>query len=348
MAQPASIPTMHVGILWSPLAMAGAAATVIDVLQAVNSLVQERTGGPPPMHWRWLVMPGGGAGPPPVPGAQQGPQEGAAGLDVIVIPGWLAPTGPRLRAISAAHQRHFGPLLQAHVARGGRIAACFNGSALLADAGLLAGREAALPWAFAPSIALQCGDTLRWRRDRAWHHDGPLWTTASLLDTLPAFLDLLDDTPAADLARAVATVLVHDPQRQLAASAALETPTQQPTVACALEQARRWLQTHRTEPYSLAATARAASTSPRTLLRWFTQVHGQTPLDYVHGLRIAQAQSLLQTTYLTVEAVARQCGYGDTSSFRKIFVRVAGVAPGAYRRQFQLRTARKQWAGPDG
>nr|WP_279235938.1 helix-turn-helix domain-containing protein [Acidovorax sp. W1-6] len=53
-------------------------------------------------------------------------------------------------------------------------------------------------------------------------------------------------------------------------------------------------------------------------------------------------------TYLTVEAVAQQCGYGDVGRFRRIFARVAGVTPGAYRQRFRLRTSRRQWTGMPG
>ncbi|PTT16173.1 hypothetical protein DBR12_21015 [Acidovorax sp. HMWF029] len=44
-------------------------------------------------------------------------------------------------------------------------------------------------------------------------------------------------------------------------------------------------------------------------------------------------------------AAAQQCGYSDTGSFRKIFHRVSGTTPGAYRQRFRLRTTRKQWLG---
>ena len=40
-------------------------------------------------------------------------------------------------------------MLWGHLQRGGLVAALFNGSCLLA------GRKAALPWVFAPSIVLQ-------------------------------------------------------------------------------------------------------------------------------------------------------------------------------------------------
>lgn len=338
-----SRPLVRIGILWSADGIAATAWTVVDVLRAMNAVAVARHGSPP-VQWGWLGLPDRDGADETFPAAADAISPGEA--DVIVIPGWLVSTGPQLREISGAHARHFAPLLRSHAARGGRIAAFFNGSALLADAGLLAGREVALPWVFAPSIAFQSGHAVAWRRDKPWHADGAIWSTAALPCAAEAFFDLLSHTPVAELAKAVSTALLYDPQRQLTATAALETPTSQPLAAGALELARRWLQAHCGEPYSLAATARAAATSPRTLLRWFSQVHGQTPLEYLHGLRVAQAQALLQTTYLTVEAVAQQCGYRDTGSFRKVFTRHAGTTPGAYRQRFQLRSSRKQWDAP--
>ena len=347
MTQPISFPVadqVTVGILWGEGCFAAGAATVVDALRAMNTLASARFGGVQPLHWHWLSSPRDTAAiPPPVPASCA-----AVPADVIVIPGWLVTSGPQLRKLSRAQLEYFSPMLHAHVARGGRIAAFFNGSALLAEAGLVAGREVALPWALAPSIMLQSGHTLLWQRDKPWHADGVVWTTAAYPESLVAFLDLLGHTSVAELAKAIGTVLGYDPQRQLTATTSLETPTNQPMAAGALELARRWLHAHRNEPYSLAATARAAATSPRTLLRWFSQVHGQTPQAYLHGLRVAQAQVLLQTTYLTVEAVARECGYGDVGSFRKVFARATGETPRTYRRRFLLRTSRKQWAGPQG
>lgn len=341
---------VNVGILWGPDSITSTAAAVVDILRAMNMLAAMRAAeAPPPLRWCWLGLPQELARHPP-PIAATGVQEGP--LHVVVVPGWLVPTGPLLRELSSHYCAHFGPLLRSHVAGGGLVAALFNGSGLLADCGLLAGRKVAVPWVFAPSIFMQAGDTgqdaaigANWQRHQGWQRDGAVWTTASLQETIAAMLDLLSCTPLAELAQAASPVLRFDPQRQLTAPAGMETPTGSPLVSGALEQARRWLQAHRSEPYSLQATARAASTSPRTLLRWFAQEHGQTPQDYLHGLRVAQAQALLQTTYLTVEDVAQQCGYSDTGSFRKVFVRLCGVTPGAWRQRFRLRTTRKQWQG---
>lgn len=339
-------PRLKVGILWDADCIASNAAAVVDVLRTLQNLAAMRSPLAPVLAWEWLVLdasdiPCGGL-PPAGGGGADGPH------DVLVIPGTMAVSGPHLQEISLRQAQRARDVLRRHVGRGAPVAALFNGAALLAECGLLRGRELALPWAFAPSVLRMAGQGAQWRRDQPWHRDSGLWSTASLAHTVPAWLDLLAHTDVAELAQAAASVLEFDAQRQLTATAHVQTPTGEPTAAGALERARRWLQEHRNEPYSLAATARAAATSPRTLLRWFAQVHGQTPLDYLHGLRVAQAQALLQTTYLTVEAVAQQCGYGDVGSFRRIFARVAGVTPGAYRQRFRLRTSRRQWTGMPG
>ena len=235
---------LNVGILWGHGSIASTAAAAVDALRAMNMLAAMRPGGAQPVvRWFWLRVPQErDATPPPVPGADLGPDA----LDVVVIPGWLVPTGPQLREISQRYSQHFGAMLRGHLQRGGLVAALFNGSSLLAHCGLLAGRKAALPWVFAPSIVLQSSESgaktadvaeVIWQRERTWQRDGALWTTASLQDTLAAMLDLLAQTPAAELAQAASHALLFDPQRQLTATTAMETPTGHPLAAGALEQA---------------------------------------------------------------------------------------------------------------
>jgi AraC-like DNA-binding protein len=60
----------------------------------------------------------------------------------------------------------------------------------------------------------------------------------------------------------------------------------------------------------------------------------RSPLNYLQSLRISQARRALETTDLSVEEVAHNVGYTDTSTFRRLFARTVGMSPSEYRRSF--------------
>jgi transcriptional regulator GlxA family with amidase domain len=71
-------------------------------------------------------------------------------------------------------------------------------------------------------------------------------------------------------------------------------------------------------------------------MRRFKKATGDTPLEYLQHLRIETARRFLETTAEPVEAITPLAGYSDASSFRKLFKRVTGLSPGAYRKKFSL------------
>jgi len=58
----------------------------------------------------------------------------------------------------------------------------------------------------------------------------------------------------------------------------------------------------------------------------------QTPHDILLELRMDRAQSLLQSTHLTLDDIATQVGYCSAYAFSNAFRRQTGVRPGAYRK----------------
>ena len=53
-------------------------------------------------------------------------------------------------------------------------------------------------------------------------------------------------------------------------------------------------------------------------------------------LRVDDAKRRLERTDTSVERIAWEVGYEDPAAFRRLFRRIAGMAPGAYRRRFQV------------
>jgi AraC family transcriptional regulator len=82
---------------------------------------------------------------------------------------------------------------------------------------------------------------------------------------------------------------------------------------------------------SLEQLAGEAGMSPFHFSRAFKAAVGKSPLQYIIGTRVAQAQTLLKTTRMPVAEVAFRVGYADVSRFGQHFRRQTGTTPGAFR-----------------
>ncbi len=81
----------------------------------------------------------------------------------------------------------------------------------------------------------------------------------------------------------------------------------------------------------LADMARAAGLSVVHFSALFRRQTGLPPVEYYIQLRIRHAGRLLDTTTITVREVGAEVGYDDPYYFSRIFRRVMGLSPRAYR-----------------
>lgn len=102
-----------------------------------------------------------------------------------------------------------------------------------------------------------------------------------------------------------------------------------------VHRAQHWLQQHMTGEVRIVDLADELAVSERTLVRRFKAVLEQSPLTYLQHLRIDTARALLEAGDLGIEQIAEQVGYGDASSFSRLFRQRMGQSPGAYRNRFQ-------------
>ncbi len=75
--------------------------------------------------------------------------------------------------------------------------------------------------------------------------------------------------------------------------------------------------------------------NPRTFSRRFRSATGFAPIEYVQALRIEEAKQMLETDIHSVDEVGNSVGYEDPASFRRMFKRDVGLSPAAYRKKFQ-------------
>jgi AraC-like DNA-binding protein len=93
------------------------------------------------------------------------------------------------------------------------------------------------------------------------------------------------------------------------------------------------------EPLDLDQLAGAAAMSRYHFLRVFRRVVGETPYQYVLGLRLARAAARLLATGDPVSRIAFEQGFGDLSTFNSSFRDRFGTTPTAFRSQRQTGSA---------
>ncbi len=104
----------------------------------------------------------------------------------------------------------------------------------------------------------------------------------------------------------------------------------------AIQRCQTWIAQNYEKPDAVARMVEQSGLPKRTFDRRFRAATGYSPLGYVQALRIEEAKQMLETGAQAIEEVAREVGYEDLTSFRRLFARLTGMTPGDYRRNFKL------------
>lgn len=99
------------------------------------------------------------------------------------------------------------------------------------------------------------------------------------------------------------------------------------------QQLRDYLSLHYTEPLKIRDLAMQFGYSEDYLIKLFKKHAAVTPHQYLAQLRLKQAKEMLNSTDLTLQSIADQCGYSDTSLLYRAFVRNMGVSPDNWKRR---------------
>lgn len=99
----------------------------------------------------------------------------------------------------------------------------------------------------------------------------------------------------------------------------------------ALNKVIGFMKCHYSEKLSVKTLARIAGMSESTLFRKFSATFGVGPAEYLNGLRIRQAVSLLKNREPTLSSVAQECGFCDSSHLWKVLNRTLHRSPGEIR-----------------
>ncbi|HKY94647.1 MAG TPA: helix-turn-helix domain-containing protein, partial [Kiloniellales bacterium] len=103
-----------------------------------------------------------------------------------------------------------------------------------------------------------------------------------------------------------------------------------------VSDAQEWLATRFSVAAPVEEMVKRSGIPERTFKRRFKEATGFAPIDYVQRLRIEDAKRRLERTDASADEISWKVGYEDPAFFRRLFKRVTGITPGAYRKRFQV------------
>jgi transcriptional regulator GlxA family with amidase domain len=198
-------------------------------------------------------------------------------------------------------------------AAGARIGASCIGTFVLAEAGLLDGREATTTWWLAPLF--------RKRYPNVSLDESRMLVPTDIGVTAGAAMGHLDlalwliRQASPELAALVSRYLLADLR---SSQAQFIIPNHLAKADPLIERFERWARDHLKDGFSLQRAADALATSARTLQRRCEAVLGKSPLSYFQDLRVERAQSLLHGSGLDLDAIATEVGYLDGATLRTL------------------------------
>ncbi|KOU39245.1 GlxA family transcriptional regulator [Streptomyces sp. WM6378] len=220
---------------------------------------------------------------------------------------------------------------------GTRMVSICTGGYVLAAAGYLDGRPAATHWASAAHFQ-QTFPAVDVDPEVLFIDDGDVLTSAGVAAGIDLCLHIVRRDHGSAVANDVARRTVVPPHRPGGQSQFIQRPVPEPQLATTTA-ARAWALGRLHEPIQLRDLAEREAMSVRTFTRRFREEVGLSPGQWLTQQRVEHARHLLESTDLSVDAIARAAGFGTATSLRQHLQAALGVPPTVYRRTFRAGAA---------
>ncbi len=226
------------------------------------------------------------------------------------------------------------PWLRNWHANGAIIAGVCAGVALVAESGLLDGHPATTHWGVVEACRRRYPEVL-WQPERLLTESDRCLCSGGVYASVDLSLYLVEKFCGHQVAMKTAKALLLETPRTWQIGYAAEPPQSRHEDARIL-QAQEWLFHHFDSSIRVEDLAEKVALTPRTFARRFKLATGETPMNYLHRLRINAARHMLENDARGIQSVSEAVGYDDTAFFRRIFKRHTGQSPGQYRQRFGI------------
>ncbi len=112
----------------------------------------------------------------------------------------------------------------------------------------------------------------------------------------------------------------------------IENPLSPGAIDMRIKTAIDYINNNYNKPLKVEGMAKKCGMSISRFAHLFSTLTGMSPIRYLEKIRIETAQTLLIGSNMPLSEIAVRTGYSDEYYFSKVFKKLTGKAPGAYRR----------------
>lgn len=226
----------------------------------------------------------------------------------------------------------FIPWIVDHYKNGAEVASFCVGAFLLAETGLLEGKQCATHWMHAREFRNRYPEVDLVDEKIMTEEDG-IYTSGGAYAFLNLLLHLIEKHVGREVAIFASKMFSIDIDRD-SQSAFIIFEGQKDHEDRKIIDAQRYIEENYEEKILVNDLAERVALGRRTLERRFKKATGNTVTEYMQRVRVEAAKKSLETTRKNVTEVMYEVGYSDTKSFRNLFRRITGLTPLKYRDKY--------------
>ena len=212
------------------------------------------------------------------------------------------------------------------------VASMCVGAFVLAETGLVNGRQCATHWA-AMDLFRQRYPKVGLVSNKVVTEEDGIYTSGGAYSFLNLMLHLVEKYCGRDvsiyLSKLFEIEIDRENQNQFAIFQGQKDHTDD-----AIKEAQRFIEGNVSKKISVEKLAEMYSISRRNFVRRFKKATQNTPLEYIQRVKVEAAKKRLESTQNNIAEVMFGVGYSDQKAFRTVFKKYVGLSPVAYKSKY--------------
>ncbi len=247
--------------------------------------------------------------------------------DLVIIPAFTTDMTESVKRNEA-----FIPWIRQQYKMGAEVASLCTGAFILASTGLVDGRKCATHWFFADEFR-KAFPKVNLVPEKIIVDEFGLYSSGGAYSILNMVLYMVEKFAGREVAIACSKMFEIEFNRESQSSFTIFNG-QKDHEDDAIKQAQHFIENNFEEKITVERLAGMFALSRRNLERRFKKATSNTPVEYMHRVKVEAAKKSLETGREQVSEIMYRVGYNDSKTFRDIFKKYTGLSPVDYKNRY--------------